>query len=158
MARKDALGTHSDREQAARPRVSSKMNERRKRFLPIHVRTAEHYMWGDACHGWHLVKDAALSVIEEEMPPQASEVCHFHRRSQQFFYVLGGEAELEIEGCRLRLGQGEGSLVPPGVRHQMKNASSAPVRFLVISAPPSHGDRVPCTEPRAGLRSTNKAR
>ena len=30
---------------------------------------AEHYVWGEICDGWHLVKDAKLSVIEEQMVP-----------------------------------------------------------------------------------------
>ena len=33
--------------------------------------TAEHYTWGDGCDGWHLVKGADLSVIQERMPPGA---------------------------------------------------------------------------------------
>jgi hypothetical protein len=33
---------------------------------------AEHYRWGDDCDGWHLVKDADLSVIEELLPSGAS--------------------------------------------------------------------------------------
>jgi mannose-6-phosphate isomerase-like protein (cupin superfamily) len=31
--------------------------------------------------------------------------------------------------------------IPPGVAHQVRNESAADVRFLVISAPRSHGDR-----------------
>jgi len=26
---------------------------------------AEHYVWGDSCDGWHLVRDSDLSVGEE---------------------------------------------------------------------------------------------
>jgi mannose-6-phosphate isomerase-like protein (cupin superfamily) len=103
-----------------------------------------------------LVKHDRLSVIEEEMPAGTSEVCHFHSRAQQFFYVLAGEAELEIEGCPIRLGPGEGLHVPPGTRHQMKNLSKMPVRFLVLSEPPSHGDRVLCTEPSGEHLSMEK--
>jgi mannose-6-phosphate isomerase-like protein (cupin superfamily) len=114
-------------------------------YRTVGADSAEHYRWGEGCDGWHLVKDGRLSVIEEEMPAQAAEVGHSHRRSQQFFYVLAGEAELEIEGRRVRLLRGQGIHVPPGTRHQMRNISRAPVRFLVISEPPSHGDRVPCT-------------
>jgi len=113
-------------------------------FHAIHVHNSEHYTWGEVCDGWHLVKDDRLSVIEEEMPPQAAERRHFHRKSQQFFYVLDGEAELEIEGIRVHLLRGQGVHVPPEACHQMRNQSTAPVRFLVISEPPSHGDRVPC--------------
>jgi len=70
---------------------------------PIRRASAEHYTWGSNCDGWHLVKDAKLSVIQEQMPPGTAEVLHYHGEAQQFFYLLSGEAELEVEGRHLRL-------------------------------------------------------
>ena len=29
---------------------------------------AEHYVWGDGCDGWHLLKHPDLSVIQERVP------------------------------------------------------------------------------------------
>lgn len=103
---------------------------------------AEHYLWGEACHGWHLVRNEGLSVIEEQMPPGSSEQRHLHRKARQFFYVLAGELTLEIEGRMHQLGVSEGIEVAPGEAHQVMNRSSEQARFLVISAPPSHGDRI----------------
>jgi len=108
---------------------------------PISRENAEHYIWGGVCDGWHLVKEAKLSVIEEHMPPCASEERHYHRSAQQFFFILSGQATLEAEGQHLQLSAGQGAHIPPGIRHQFSNTSSQPVRFLVISQPPSHGDR-----------------
>jgi len=109
---------------------------------PVSWATAEHYIWGDNCDGWHLVKDANLSVIEEQMPPGTAEILHYHGHAQQFFFVLSGEAVMDVDGRQVRLTARDGIHVPPGVRHQIRNASKEPVRFLVISQPPSHGDRV----------------
>jgi len=109
---------------------------------PVSTKSAEHYQWGGACDGWHLLKGDDLSVIEERMPAGTTEQCHRHERSRQFFYVLDGEAALEVEGCLHRLRRGEGLHVPPSAAHQMRNGSGADVRFLVVSAPKSHGDRV----------------
>ena len=103
---------------------------------------AEHYRWGVDCDGWHLVKDKQLSVIEEFMPPGAAEVRHHHERSQQFFYILTGEVLMEINGENLLIPAGSGVRILPGTRHQIRNPSSSPVRFLVISQPPSRGDRI----------------
>jgi mannose-6-phosphate isomerase-like protein (cupin superfamily) len=103
---------------------------------------AEHYRWGDDCDGWHLVKDAQLSVIEELIPPGAAEVRHHHEHAQQFFYVLAGEVLMEVEGEMTLVHAGCGIRVLPGTRHQVRNPSSSPARFLVVSQPPSHGDRV----------------
>jgi mannose-6-phosphate isomerase-like protein (cupin superfamily) len=63
---------------------------------------AEHYVWGDSCDGWHLVRDSDLSVIEECMPAGRFEVSHGHRRSRQFFFFLSGKAVMEAGGRHAR--------------------------------------------------------
>jgi mannose-6-phosphate isomerase-like protein (cupin superfamily) len=103
---------------------------------------AEHYRWGNDCDGWHLVKDEKLSVIEEFMPAGTAEVRHYHRKAQQFFYILSGEVMMEVEGQTTLLSAGAGIRVLPETRHRVSNLSSGGARFLVISQPPSHGDRV----------------
>ena len=107
----------------------------------INRENAEHYRWGDQCDAWYLVKDLQLHVIEEVMPPGAAEIRHHHERAQQFFYILTGEVLMEIEGETTLVPAGSGIRVLPGMRHQIRNPSSGPVRLLVVSQPPSHGDR-----------------
>jgi mannose-6-phosphate isomerase-like protein (cupin superfamily) len=107
----------------------------------ISRQTAEHYRWGNDCDGWHLVKDPDLSVIEELLPSGASEVRHYHQKAQQFFYVLAGEVMMEVEGDSTLLQVGSGIRILPEARHRISNPSSGVARFLVISQPPSHGDR-----------------
>src|SRR5450631_992199 len=102
---------------------------------------AEHYRWGVECDAWYLVNDEQLSVIEEFMPPGAAEIRHHHEKAQQFFYIVSGEVLMEVEGQTSLLPAGTGIRVMPGKRHQIRNPSSGPVRFLVISHPRSHGDR-----------------
>ncbi|MEZ5427959.1 MAG: cupin domain-containing protein [Pyrinomonadaceae bacterium] len=102
---------------------------------------AEHYFWGEDCEGWHLLKSEALSVIEEKVPPGRSEKRHFHARARQFFYILSGNAVLEIDGKKFEMTAGQSIEVPPGARHQFINQSDEAVEFLVISAPPTGDDR-----------------
>lgn len=104
--------------------------------------SAEHYLWGNGCDGWHLVKRSDLSIIHERMPPGTSEVWHYHQAAWQFFFVLSGTATLEIAGKRAVLQPQQGIEVPVGVAHQMRNESEFEIEFIVISQPPSHGDRV----------------
>ncbi len=108
---------------------------------PTSRATADWYGWGDGCDGWHLVRAANLSVIEERMPPGTRELRHWHARARQFFYVLDGALSLEVEGERHVLIPGTGIELPPGTAHQATNESELDVRFLVISEPPSQGDR-----------------
>ncbi|SFN37320.1 cupin domain-containing protein [Dokdonella immobilis] len=102
---------------------------------------AEHYSWGSACDGWHLLKQADLSVIQERVPPGAGEVRHVHARARQFFFVLSGTATLEFDSGAVSFGAGQGVHVEPGVAHRFANHSPADVEFLVISTPPTSGDR-----------------
>ena len=103
--------------------------------------TAEHYIWGNGCDGWHLVRNPQLSVIQERMPAGSAEVRHFHHHAQQFFYVLAGKALMEVGGRLVELNAGEGIWIPAGTPHQIRNDSGEEVHFLVVSQPPSHGDR-----------------
>jgi mannose-6-phosphate isomerase-like protein (cupin superfamily) len=108
---------------------------------PISTATADHYIWGNVCDGWHLVRGENLSVIEERMPPGTEEQRHWHQHARQFFYVLEGELTMRFDDRTEVLRQREGIEIVPGISHQAKNCSSADTRFLVISQPPSHGDR-----------------
>ena len=117
--------------------------------MPLQItstKSAEHYKWGGPqgadCDGWHLIKTPELSIIEELMPPGASETPHSHLRARQFFFVLEGELTLEVEHDNFVLRAGEGLEISPTLPHQARNRSTRSVRFLVTSQPPSHGDRI----------------
>ena len=108
----------------------------------VSAATAEHYTWGDGCDGWFLVRTPELHIIEERMPAGASERPHHHVRARQFFYVVEGELTMVLAGTTVVLHAGEGVEIAPGEVHQAVNRSTADVRFLVTSQPPSHGDRI----------------
>jgi mannose-6-phosphate isomerase-like protein (cupin superfamily) len=75
------------------------------------------------------------------MPPGTEEQRHWHQRARQFFYVLEGELTMRFDDRAVTLGPRQGIEIAPGLPHQAKNVSGADTRFLVISQPPSHGDR-----------------
>lgn len=102
---------------------------------------AEHYIWGDHCDGWHLLKDQNLSVILERVPAGKSEVRHRHNLAQQFFFILSGTASIEVDGVNHVVPQGTGLSVAAGVPHHFKNESYEDVEFLVVSQPATSGDR-----------------
>ncbi len=113
-----------------------------KKIEPIFSGGKNEYTWGNGCFGYHLVQNARLSVIREEMPPGTSEVLHMHNNSQQFFYVLKGELVFEINGQKIVVLSNCGIQIPPGIPHLVRNEGEVDADFLVISQPPSHGDRV----------------
>ena len=103
---------------------------------------SQHYSWGENCDGWHLVKTQALSVIQERVPPGASEVRHLHSNAEQFFMVLSGIATIEVDGVVNTVKSMQGVHVAAGLPHQLSNSGEADLEFVVISTPPSHGDRL----------------
>jgi quercetin dioxygenase-like cupin family protein len=103
--------------------------------------SANHYNWGNACHGWVLSSDPELLVIEEQVPAGDSEEWHLHDRAQQFFYVLSGVAQLHTPLGVAELSEGSGIPVPAGLAHRLVNASDSDVTFLVVSAPSTVEDR-----------------
>ncbi len=115
----------------------------------VSTANAPHYHWGQSCDGWHLLALDELSVIEERMPPGSFEQRHRHTRARQFFYALEGEVTIELEGNVHRLHGGEGLHVPPGSAHQVRNDGAADARFVVVSSPKSHGDRM--AAPQEGI-------
>ena len=109
---------------------------------PVSISNAEHYAWGMACDGWHLLKRGELSVIQERVPAGASETPHYHNTARQFFYILAGEATMVFDDGEVQMKKGDGQEIPPNINHQFKNHSATDVNFLVISYPPTSKDRV----------------
>lgn len=108
----------------------------------LSIDSATHYRWGDNCDGWHLAATQGLSVIQERVPSGSFEVRHFHNKAEQFFYVLKGVATIEVDGVVHAVHPGEGIHVNAGVPHQLSNHDQDILEFIVVSTPPSHGDRV----------------
>lgn len=108
---------------------------------PIDQSGAEHYFWGGANEGWHYLKRDDLSIIREKMVPGGMEENHRHLKSRQFFYVLSGTLTMGMDGRDIAVKAGQGLEVPPGTAHQAKNLTDTPIEILVVSMPPSHGDR-----------------
>lgn len=110
--------------------------------MVISIENAEHYIWGEVCDGWHLLKRDDMSVIQERVPAGGAEVMHYHNSARQFFYIFEGEGTMIFEDHEVILKKGQGIEISAQVKHQFKNQSNADVHFLVISVPSTRGDRI----------------
>jgi len=110
--------------------------------MVISIENAEHYMWGEICDGWHLLKRDDMSVIQERVPAGGVEIMHYHNMARQFFYILDGQGTMVFEDREVVLAKGQGLEISPQIKHQFKNQSNADVHFLVISVPATRNDRV----------------
>jgi len=110
--------------------------------MVISIENAEHYIWGEVCDGWQLLKRDDMSVIQERVPAGGAEVMHYHNDSRQFFYILDGEGVMIFDDRQIVLNKGQGIEINPQEKHQFKNQSNADVHFLVISIPTTKSDRI----------------
>ncbi len=110
--------------------------------MKISKTNSEEYNWGNKCKGWHLINTNALSIIQELMPSKTKEVKHKHSKSQQFFFILSGQATFVIEDSEYAVGKNEGIHIKPNIIHQIQNTCHTDLEFIVISQPHAHGDRI----------------
>ena len=104
--------------------------------------TQKAYKWGDGGVGWRLVETEGLLVIEETLAPRCGEKHHYHNQAAQCFYMLAGCAVMQFaDGRHVEIDTGMALHIPPETGHAIDNQSDEEVRFLVISAPSSRGDR-----------------
>ncbi len=83
------------------------------------------------------------SLAEAELEPGHSTRRHYHAASEEIYFLLDGEGDMEVDGERSFVGPGDAVLIPPGARHQIVNTGDRPLRFLCSCAPPySHDDTV----------------
>jgi mannose-6-phosphate isomerase-like protein (cupin superfamily) len=110
----------------------------------VNKANADSYGWGENCKTWLLVDRQDMMIAQEQMPPHTSEVRHLHQKARQFFYVLSGEAVMDLDTETVVLHANEGIQIEPKTAHTMTNRSDEMVEFLVTSCPSVKGDRVNC--------------
>jgi len=76
------------------------------------------------------------SLAEATLEPGQSTQRHYHRESEEIYYLVKGAGEMEVDGDRARVGPGDAILIPPGAWHEIRAAGEGPLRFLCCCAPP----------------------
>lgn len=77
---------------------------------------------------------AVQSLAEASLAPGQSTQRHYHAASEEIYFVLVGDGELEIDGVRRRVVAGDAALIPAGAWHEIVAVSA--LRFLCCCAPP----------------------
>ena len=78
------------------------------------------------------------SMFDWTLPPGFSTGLHIHRVQEETFFVLEGECEWHIDGQKITAKPGAYVFLPPGVPHNIANASDKPVRMIMTVSPPGH--------------------
>jgi mannose-6-phosphate isomerase-like protein (cupin superfamily) len=101
---------------------------------------AEPFTTKDGSTIRELMHAANQSLAEATLAPGEETQRHYHAASEELYYVLAGEGEMEVDGERSAVFPGDAILIPPGARHQI-TAGASELRFLCCCAPAySHAD------------------
>lgn len=77
-----------------------------------------------------------MELLHGTIAPGEGASLHAHPGIEQCCWVLEGEAEVEIGGERSRIGAGDCCFFPADVMHVLKVVGEAPLKVLVMYAPP----------------------
>ena len=74
------------------------------------------------------------SLAEATLEPGQATDRHYHRLAEEFYYIVEGTADMEVDGVRRSVGPLDAILIPPGAWHQIR-AGERRLRFLCCCAP-----------------------
>ena len=79
------------------------------------------------------------SLAEARVPAGSATERHYHRRSEEFYFLLEGTGRMEVDGEWRQVAAGDAILIPAGAWHTIMAESE--LRFLCCCAPPyAHED------------------
>jgi mannose-6-phosphate isomerase-like protein (cupin superfamily) len=79
------------------------------------------------------------SLAEAAVPAGGRTQRHYHKLSEEFYFILDGAGEMNIDGETRGIVPGDAILIPPGAWHEI--IAATPLRFLCCCAPAySHED------------------
>lgn len=74
------------------------------------------------------------SLAEAFLPAGAETERHYHRLSEEIYFLTSGHGVMEIDGETREVGPGDAILIPAGAWHQIRAKDS--LGFLCCCAPP----------------------
>ena len=103
------------------------------------LEAAEAFVTADGSLIRELVHTASQSLAEATLEDGQATQRHYHRASEEIYFVLAGRGEIEVDDDVREVRPGDAVLMPPGARHRIE--AREPLRFLCCCAPPySHAD------------------
>jgi mannose-6-phosphate isomerase-like protein (cupin superfamily) len=83
------------------------------------------------------------SLAEATVFPGQTTEAHYHPKTEEIYYILGGEGEVFVGSEARRVSVGDGIAIPPGTPHQIRNRGDVELVFLCCCAPAyEHDDTV----------------
>ena len=75
------------------------------------------------------------SLAEARLPVGAATTPHYHRVTEEIYYILEGTAQMQIGDELREVRPGDAIAIPPGDVHQIRNSGRQTLKFLCCCAP-----------------------
>jgi mannose-6-phosphate isomerase-like protein (cupin superfamily) len=83
------------------------------------------------------------SLAEATIRPGGATIEHYHRDTEELYYVVEGTGRLRVGDAERDVAVGDCAVIPPGERHTIVNTGGGPLRILCCCAPAyTHEDTV----------------
>ncbi len=80
------------------------------------------------------------SLAEARLAPGVSTIAHSHQRTEEIYYILEGEGQMQVAEEQRLVGPGDAIAILPGQLHQITNTGNRLLKFLCCCAPPYEHD------------------
>ncbi len=109
----------------------------------MHIRRAHEVVPLTSPHGeivFELIGAAAgglqsHSVAQVLLPPGKASRRHHHPVAEESYFILAGQARLELDGATAHLRPGDAVAIPSGAVHQIHNEGDTDLIFLAVCVP-----------------------
>ncbi len=81
-----------------------------------------------------------LSLAEATIKPGCSTVGHYHRNSEEIYYILSGCGSIIIDNESRKLVPNDAVVIPPKARHKIENIGEDDLIILCCCSPPYEED------------------
>jgi mannose-6-phosphate isomerase-like protein (cupin superfamily) len=75
------------------------------------------------------------SFVHVVIPARKLSPAHYHKVSEETYYILEGRAHMVINGNEFTLSRGQACLIMPSEVHQIFNNQEKDLEFIAVSAP-----------------------
>jgi mannose-6-phosphate isomerase-like protein (cupin superfamily) len=105
------------------------------------VESVEAFVTKDGSTIRELHHTEVQSLAEATLEVEQATGRHYHRLSEEIYFVLKGQGRMEVDGDVTQVRPGDAVLIPAGAWHQLENNGTSELRILCCCAPPySHDD------------------
>src|SRR5256885_7780592 len=78
------------------------------------------------------------SLAEARIPPGGSTQEHYHKRTEEIYYITHGEGRMRIETETREVKPGDAIAIPPGLKHKIWNIGNEPSASIAAARPPTN--------------------